>query len=1125
MATPIADGTPSEGFLHYFRKAQRVREEFGDDTAYATIREDLRSNGLSKQLADAVANDILKGDPDSFRQVVSGDDEERDFPADDEEDDEDATAKDCGCGRGTDCSCQDSNEPEDAAEPEDSNPINRARKAARRPSPRNEMRVFKARDGVTIYGPASVAVVDDENDLIKGDALRAALPQLLKRARFSLQHTDIIPGEILESWEAKDGTVYKTEVRAVTPSDLQRFDLLKDADVEPGTEALFVVGKIYTDDEIGRDIAEKILKGDLRAFSISGQAVQSQQTTDCSGFTCKLVNEIEKISLSAVTICDRGMNQGAGFDVIAKTENGMRVSDGEESYRFFWNDDDEEPDKQDGDEDVEEYEDALATVDKALDDLLNDEDGADADEEADSDDEKEEEEGKEMKRRLERLDETGRDDEDEHRSHDDVIEDETSKAAILDGIAFKDAIACGSLADYLYEASIDLQKGNVDRAGLAIARLKRDDALVKDHVDAMRREERRDVHDALDDFQEYMRAFERNVSADDIAWLESAVDVISDLDEHVADSYDEHAAHRDKTLKELQTLVKDRTYVDDPSDAPEGADVQQGPRGGYYYDESAESGGDEPHGEGDPHDGGDPGGEGGGARFPEVREMLGREPDYEKIEEIFEIKPEALRDVIETVESHGYGGTSDYARVLDRKDMNTLPGYRNALARELAHPSGDRYFRDTGEHKMKSLGSEVMRQRPTYGQNRGSDDSGSFRGFPLDYPARPTAASSAHVARADASSQKPQLGDVEDYLYPAGSDRTEDSANDDDDTAGTRPRGFAMKEYENQLDDVLAKDDEDEDSEEYGACPRHEDGCPEDCEHRDDGDVAAMSKTLDELHAASEWRAKRHAMLRQFTKKPSHERVASMYKGTLGMIRGKDRDDTRFEQEDEDDYEDRRLDETDDVNEHEGSAADKDGIFNGLDQQMAQDKQRREQRAADSPRDRDGDGGDVPVDEHVANPKEAHECVESLRDEGHDEESAWAICQHQQKSADAHGVSHVHSDAFVRALNEIPRSQARRVDHRLTKTDDPSLAAHMLAFAALGGEVFEEEWNEQCSACFKMYQEFDNPDRVFDAMKHSLDGNIDASMLPEQDYLEFKDTFPIVYEQLTGNAMPRGMIP
>lgn len=54
------------------------------------------------------------------------------------------------------------------------------------------------------------------------------------------------------------------------------------------------------------------------------------------------------------------------------------------------------------------------------------------------------------------------------------------------------------------------------------------------------------------------------------------------------------AAYVGKIVREA--LEKGRRYVEDPSDAPEGVQVQEGPRGGHYY-EVDESGEEEPQGD------------------------------------------------------------------------------------------------------------------------------------------------------------------------------------------------------------------------------------------------------------------------------------------------------------------------------------------------------------------------------------------------------------------------------------------------------------------------------------------------------------------------------------------------
>lgn len=157
------------------------------------------------------------------------------------------------------------------------------------------MRVLKAADGrFIIYGPASVEVRDREGDKIRATALQVALPQLLKRGRFSRNHEDILVGEILSSFES-EGKIYKTGVI---------------------DDKLMVVGEIWGDTRAGRETQQGIIDKKLRSYSISGEALDVQKVCDSSG----CFRDISKLDLHAVTICENGMNQAAHFSVIQKEE-------------------------------------------------------------------------------------------------------------------------------------------------------------------------------------------------------------------------------------------------------------------------------------------------------------------------------------------------------------------------------------------------------------------------------------------------------------------------------------------------------------------------------------------------------------------------------------------------------------------------------------------------------------------------------------------------------------------------------------------------------------------------------------------------------------------------------------
>jgi hypothetical protein len=154
------------------------------------------------------------------------------------------------------------------------------------------MRILKADSRFIIYGPASVEVRDREGDKIRASALEVALPQLLKRGRFSRNHEDILVGEILPEFES-EGKMYKTGVL---------------------NDRLMVVGEIWGDTRAGLETQKGITENKLRSYSISGEALDVQKVCDNAG----CYRDISKLDLHAVTICEKGMNQAAHFSVIQK---------------------------------------------------------------------------------------------------------------------------------------------------------------------------------------------------------------------------------------------------------------------------------------------------------------------------------------------------------------------------------------------------------------------------------------------------------------------------------------------------------------------------------------------------------------------------------------------------------------------------------------------------------------------------------------------------------------------------------------------------------------------------------------------------------------------------------------
>ena len=146
-----------------------------------------------------------------------------------------------------------------------------------------------------IGGYASIEIVDKQNDLITLKALKEAVKKYMENPKFRnvmTNHSNVQVGEVVESYRDKSGRLFKTEVDDV---------------------GFFVVIKLRDDIEKAKEINRGIRKGSLRSFSIGGQALEKvKKTNDEFG----QYNEISKLELHEVTICEKGINPEAKFDIL-----------------------------------------------------------------------------------------------------------------------------------------------------------------------------------------------------------------------------------------------------------------------------------------------------------------------------------------------------------------------------------------------------------------------------------------------------------------------------------------------------------------------------------------------------------------------------------------------------------------------------------------------------------------------------------------------------------------------------------------------------------------------------------------------------------------------------------------
>ena len=150
-----------------------------------------------------------------------------------------------------------------------------------------------------VAGYASVDMVDRQGDRIPTSALKKAFSQFMGNKAFrnvQLAHSGIQVGEVVADHTDSQGRVWKSEV---------------------DDHGLFVVCKIRNDIQKAREVQKQIRNGDLRAFSIGGQALfRVSKTTPELGSH----REITDLELHEITLCKKGINPESTYTIL-KMEN------------------------------------------------------------------------------------------------------------------------------------------------------------------------------------------------------------------------------------------------------------------------------------------------------------------------------------------------------------------------------------------------------------------------------------------------------------------------------------------------------------------------------------------------------------------------------------------------------------------------------------------------------------------------------------------------------------------------------------------------------------------------------------------------------------------------------------
>ena len=164
-----------------------------------------------------------------------------------------------------------------------------------------EFNILKS-DNLVIGGYASIEIVDKQNDLITLDALEEAVKKYMEEEKYRnvmSNHSNVQVGEVVVKYRDSNVVLHKTGVDDV---------------------GFYVVIKMRDDIEKAKEISRGIRKGTLRSFSIGGQAISKRQR---KSEEFGEYNEIEKLELHEVTVCEKGINPEAKFDILKMEEKEM----------------------------------------------------------------------------------------------------------------------------------------------------------------------------------------------------------------------------------------------------------------------------------------------------------------------------------------------------------------------------------------------------------------------------------------------------------------------------------------------------------------------------------------------------------------------------------------------------------------------------------------------------------------------------------------------------------------------------------------------------------------------------------------------------------------------------------
>ena len=158
-------------------------------------------------------------------------------------------------------------------------------------------------DSLVIGGPASIELIDREGHLITTNALNKAFTKYMANFRTRnamVLHSDVQVGWALPAYISKGGQIFKSGV---------------------DDKGLFFITELRNDTKIAQKVMEQINEGRLKSYSIAGSALKTQHIQK----GMQNVMQVDELELAEVTVCEKGVNQGASFDIL-KAENAATKS-------------------------------------------------------------------------------------------------------------------------------------------------------------------------------------------------------------------------------------------------------------------------------------------------------------------------------------------------------------------------------------------------------------------------------------------------------------------------------------------------------------------------------------------------------------------------------------------------------------------------------------------------------------------------------------------------------------------------------------------------------------------------------------------------------------------------------